>query len=379
MRTLYRKLISFFEHIIIRLNLRKTFFAEYIGIYKKRHLYRHIKWTKEQQQAFDNFWAQHYGRRISNRWHRLYEAINGVHHIDYFPEFLFTTKLEPALNPYFLSKMLGDKAFVSLLYEGHSLDDSPIKLRTPKTFVLSCGRFLYDDNWQVIHPDTAMERLLNIGDCLIKPTQEGAGRGVRILHLQNGVDQRTGQTLQSIFQEYKQNFVVQEKIRPHHTCSSIYDKSISTIRVMTYILNHQVHHTPIVLKTGTAGAEIDTGRTGGISVGMNEKGELHPVSFGTYATSGSIERFTAHPDSHFPFSGHTIHGIPQILAYAKKIHGFAPYIGACMWDFAINEAGDILVLETNLKGAGIRTIQVGSAVPIFGDNTPAILQFIKNK
>lgn len=57
-----------------------------------------------------------YGRSVPTDWHRLYQSYTGVYNVDYFPEILFSTELEPITNPYREAEMLDDKNLLPILF-----------------------------------------------------------------------------------------------------------------------------------------------------------------------------------------------------------------------------------------------------------------------
>ena len=91
LKTLYNGYYSYVDNNSIRLEKNKTRAAEYISLLKRRNMYKKVEWTDQQKREFDAYWRQHYGRRISNKWHRIYQSINGQFRLDYIPEILYTT------------------------------------------------------------------------------------------------------------------------------------------------------------------------------------------------------------------------------------------------------------------------------------------------
>ena len=83
MKKIYNRFLRFLKKTPWKVDILKTTIAEWIAIFRKATLYKSVKWTKEQKDEFNNYWKTNYGKKISNRWHRLYEACNGVHKIDY--------------------------------------------------------------------------------------------------------------------------------------------------------------------------------------------------------------------------------------------------------------------------------------------------------
>ena len=94
--------------------------GQWFGEKKKIHdsnrqkLIAGVSWTREQQSVFENYWKKNYGKEISSEWHKLYQSFTGNFCVDYFPEILFSSSLEPMWdkNPY--NDVLEDKNLLFL-------------------------------------------------------------------------------------------------------------------------------------------------------------------------------------------------------------------------------------------------------------------------
>lgn len=210
----------------IALERSKTYIAEWIAIFQKRHLYKNILWTREQQKEFDDFWIENYGRKISNRWHKLYQRMNGIFNPAYIPEILYTTKIEPALNPFWRTSVLEDKALIELLIS----KKADGQVRVPDTIIVMSDGFLYDAKRDCISLATAEKTLKTLNaDVVIKPTVgSSSGQGVKITNSAN-------LAIANLSKQYGNNFIIQEKITPCEELKKLYDKAINTIRITTYI------------------------------------------------------------------------------------------------------------------------------------------------
>lgn len=148
-KKIYLRLKNFLEKLPNELDLLKTTVAENMAILRKRPIYEKIKWSSEQQKYFDDFWVNSYGRKISNKWHRLYEASSGSFSVDYIPEKLYTTKREPAFNDALYAKALEDKSMVELLSYGCGCV-------VPRTFIICSNGQFYDGNRKPITKEQAI-------------------------------------------------------------------------------------------------------------------------------------------------------------------------------------------------------------------------------
>lgn len=361
---------------MVSLHRLKTMFCEWVAIFRKRDLYKDITWTADQQQAFDKFWTENYGRKISPRWHKLYQSINGVFNIEYIPEIMYSTKIEPYTNDLLYSKILQNKSLIEILVRGNTFFNDN-KIRVPLTYVVSANGWLYDGNRNVISMTKAQNILGNIGYAVIKPIVGGSsGENVRILHLHEGSDTKSEESLSHILKSYGLNYIVQEKINQCDYLDCIYPEAVNTIRIITYILNDHIIHFPLTLRMGAAGGEVDNIHAGGIAVGIMEDGRLMRSAY-CFNCCGQNASFEKHPDTGIIFDGWSIKHISSITHAAYMLHGQLPGIGVISWDFAIDTDYQPVLIEANLIGQSIWFPQIVSGKGVFGKDSALIIRKIR--
>lgn len=375
MKKIYKKFLGFLFSVPVKIENTKTYFFEWFAIIRKAPLYKHIKWTKEQQKEFDTFWKNNYGKKISNRWHKLYESMNGVYRFDYIPEIIFTTKIEPNFNNFYYGKILSDKSLLDTFYNNRVPG-----VRTPKTLLTNNFGVFYDSNRKIISEKVAIEILSDIGNAVIKPTIESSsGSGIKILNISNGINILDNTSLKNILKQYKTNYIIQEKIKPHKELKDIYSSSINTVRITSYILDSEVHVAPIALRIGSGGSFVDNIHAGGIGISVDNLGYLNKYAY-KLGYGDSKEKLLKHPDSNVVFENYYLGFIDKLINTAKQLHGITPNIGVISWDFTVDECGDIIIVEINLKGQGVWFPQTISGKSLFGENAARFLnQFTQNK
>lgn len=345
---------------------------ERLEILRKRRLYNQIHWTAEQQKAFDQFWLNHYGRKISSRWHRLYQAFNGHFCVEYIPEILFTTKIELGFNSFLLSTLL-DKSFVEVLYDRV---DGPVKV--PETLALCSHGFFYNGHRQIISREKLLGNLANVGEVVIKPTNASSGEAVLLLNLTNGRDTRTGSSLEEIFGQYKDNFIVQKRLRQCPASAKLYDGAINTIRITTYALDGEVFHVPLCMRIGTGGSHVDNIHAGGMVIGLSDEGVFRPYAY-RLGHCDTCEKFLAHPDSGVVFNGYVLPNIDRVIHAAYWLHGRTPGFGMISWDMILDQDENPIVIEANLFSQGVWFPQIINEAPLFGENTARILERFRTR
>ena len=156
MKGFYRIVLNWIFHLAGKMNRIKMWVFEWYSIIRKRHIYKNIRWTSEQQRQFDDFWKENYGRKISPRWHKLYQAFNGVFNAAYIPEILYTAGFEPRMNDCIYVKALEDKAFVES-YTGKT------DVVVPETIFSKSGGLYRDKDYNIITLQEAMDKLAGGG------------------------------------------------------------------------------------------------------------------------------------------------------------------------------------------------------------------------
>lgn len=326
------------------------------------------------QLEFDTYWSKAYGKKIKNNGHRLYEAINGVHHKDYMPDFLFATKVEPFFNSYFYAKLYSDKSLTEILY-----DKCGTAVVLPKTHLVNSSGVLYNQNREVISKEEARAILGSLSDVVIKPTIGGnSGKGVMVCKLDNGIDLKSGFVINTLLDDKEVNYIVQERMKQHESISMIYPNSVNTIRTITYILDGKIYCADLSLRIGSGGKSVDNIHAGGLVIGLSNEGQLLKYAY-MLGYSDSSLRFEKHPDTGFIFENHIITGIPQVISNAKKLHGMTPHIGLISWDFMVTEDGSTCLIEANYWGQSAWFPQIVHGKPLFGENTSRILSLLINK
>lgn len=346
------------------LYLVKIAAGEYYNIFRKRHLYRDVQISDHQEEEIQDLWEKHYGKRISTRWHRLYQSYSGRYNKRYFPEMLFTTKLERKLNNREIGRMISDKSFLTMYYrdiEG---------VRMPDTYLINNSGIFYTGDRKIITRGRAGEILENKGEVVIKPTLDSSsGDSVALFDFQYGVDQRSERTLDEALASYNEDYIVQEKIVPSSSLRSLYPGSINTLRVITYLVKDEVFHAPITLSMGRNGNHVDNIQAGGISVAVSDDGMLGNAGL-TYFRE--VHEF--HPDTGTLFEGHKLPRIEGLIRVAKAMHEKTPHVRIVSWDFTLDDNDEIVLLEFNIFGQSVWFPQMVSGKAVFGEHTEQMIK-----
>lgn len=367
LKTAYHKYHRYVDCGGERLTRKVTSVAEVKSVIKRHDMYDKINWDTTQQMEFDDFWKTNYGKKISNKWHRIYESINGQYCVDYFPEMLYTTKLEPLLNDYRYAEVLADKAFVDTFA-------GVVHCNAPETIVLRSKGIFYDYKRRVITIDKARTLLRNYKkDIVIKPTTDsGSGKAIRIVRADDL------KTVVRDLEHFGKDYVMQAVINQHDIFKSLNPTSVNTLRVMTYILNDNIYHIPLACRMGSNSSNVDNIHAGGLGVGVNDNGSMHSTAY-QLGYGNSDKSFVKHPVTGVTFADIMLPSIKEVIEKAYELHGRLPHLGVISWDFTVDNNCEPVLIELNLWNQGIWFPQIVHGKGAFGDNTIGVLSLLKEK
>ena len=351
-------------------NLRISYYRRYEWkeIKRKESLYHDIQWSQQQMSAFDNYWQNALGRKIPDNWHRLYQSYNGIFRADYVPEMFYSTYIEPKMNDSAYGRIFSNKALFNLLYTDPSIE-------IPRIVASSDGIAYYDDQRQVIQYDLFCKLIGNSGQVVLKPASGyGSGQGIKFADFRNMVDHSSNKSVQEILKSMvTKEYIVQELVHQHETLSDLNRTSVNTIRIMTYIYNNQVFHTPIVIRFGCGTSRVDNIHAGGLAIAVNEQGSLGNTAY-KLGYADECERFVTNPVTGKTFSEMKIPFMKNVIQAAYRLHGRTPHIGIVGWDFSLNEEGKPILIEANFHGTGVWLPQICHGESLFRTNTENIIK-----
>ena len=215
--------------------------------------------------------------------------------------------------------------------------------------------------------------LKNIDIFFIKPTINScSGKGCRICEVDNDKDKLTGELFEHIFDSYGKDFIVQKITKNCKELAQLNPTSLNSFRVITYILDGKIYHMPISLKIGRSSGFLDNAHAGGIFIGINDDGYLLESAHTEFG-----ENYKCHPDTNVCFKGYFIPGVPKIIDAAYRLQALFPHIGCINWDLTLDENGEVVLIEGNMRGGSIWHPQMANGKGAFGDNTERILEIVK--
>lgn len=307
---------------------------------KKRSTIEFDKIDPETNRKIRNLWGK------TNGWFDFYYTVGDKSkgHL-YFPDNWFFDCIDSVLNDWRSCKAIDDKCLYDLLFAD---------VNRPKTIARCCGGHWLDEQYRIIDVRKVETVCAEAGKVIVKPSvSSSGGRGIEFW--------QTGQNdLPKKLMQYN-NCVVQEIVEQHEDLAKIHAESINTIRIMTMLLDGDIHILSSILRMGIGDSKVDNVSSGGLACGIDEQGKLKKMAFG--ADGRSVDK---HPQGPV-FEGISVPGFNKCKEVCKSIAPrFARFSRLVSWDFAIDKAGNPILIEANLYGGELDFHQMCNG-PIFGD------------
>lgn len=177
---------------------------------------------------------------------------------------------------------------------------------------------------------------INHGDC---------GRGVQKLYVK---DYESPETMMAYLRENK--LVVLEHVLPQHEeMARLHPSSVNCMRILTDLVDDEVHIAYVVVKMGRGGGVCDNSGQGGILCRVDENtGKIRSV-----ATDDYFNVFDKHPDTGIDFIGYQIPMFQEAIALAKEAARVIPQVRHVGWDMAITPDGPAIIEGNDFPGTDL--------------------------
>ncbi len=180
-------------------------------------------------------------------------------------------------------------------------------------------------------------------DAFCKEVNGESGRGAFPLKVENGrlYDRDNEITIDELKERFGQaTFIVQEKLKNHPAIDAVYDKSLNTIKLITFLNDDgTVDFFDSVMRFGAKGSFVDNASQGGVFVGIEEDGTLQEVGYHEPGIKKNLVVAGIHPETGVKFGGMKIPYWDELLGTAKEFHKFFYGIPSIGWDIAITPNG----------------------------------------
>ncbi len=341
----------------------ETWAANTIQIFQEKKLLKKYApkepMPKEYAQAYKKFWKK-YGN-YSPKWGWYYAARNGNMDVRYIPHTLYYTKIDQYFNARKLGYGFNDKNYYSKLFVG---------IKQPETVVRVFAKSYFTDaEYNQITLERAVDLICENDEVICKPSQEsGSGRSIEFWKTH---DNR--KYICEFLRNSKDPYIVQKVLKQHEQLNEVHRGSINSLRICSILLEDGVHILSSCLRMGVDKARIDNVTAGGISVGILSDGTMDEFAY-NYFTG---ERTSVHPQG-FVFKGKKVPSYDKAVELVNKAHQIIGHFRLVSWDIAIDEVGDPVLIEANMRKGGINLNQFSNG-PLFGGLTERILDKVFEK
>lgn len=268
---------------------------------------------------------------------------------------MYYTKIDQYFNDRKLGWGFNDKNYYSRIFSGIS---------QPKVLVRKIKGLLFDENYQQLSVDEASGLIGKEPEVICKPTLEtGSGRGIRFWETCNC----EAEIVEFLKNKNEADYVVQVIVKQHPELCRVHQSSLNTLRICSILMEDGVHILSSVLRMGIGGMRVDNATAGGISAGINPDGTLDKYAY-NYYTGAKIEQ---HPDG-LVFEGFCVPSFDKAINIVKSAHLLIGHFRLVSWDIAIDENGEALLIEANMRNGSINFHQFSNG-PLFGDLTERVL------
>lgn len=180
-------------------------------------------------------------------------------------------------------------------------------------------------------------------DGFCKEVNGESGKGAFCLKAENGrlLDRDKEISLNELRERVgNATFIIQEKLKNHPDIDAVYDKSLNTIKLITFLNDDgTVDFFDAFMRFGSGGSFVDNASQGGIFVGIEENGVLQEVGYHEPGNMKNLVVSGVHPDSGVKFGGMKIPYWNDIIETSKRFHKFFYGIPSIGWDIAITPEG----------------------------------------
>ena len=307
--------------------------------------------TKEQEKQIREFFAP-YGK-VDLGAHNFYTEKTGQFHVNYMPDDFYYSRIDAYFNDWRECSYIDNKCFYRRIFRG---------IQQPQDIATRTGGLWYDSNYQLISRDALEDLLASEPEIVTKVARScGGGRGVRFL---------PGKDFSTIEDKFDDDIVIQRPLKQHAGLAAINPNSVNTIRIVSLLSQEGVKIYSAILRIGIGGARVDNASAGGITCGITADGKLKK-----YAYTVKGQRFEQHPTTGILFENTPIPGFDLCMAAVPQLHVQIPRFHLVSWDFAVDEAGQPILIEPNMHYGEVDFHQLNNG-PIFGDDTEKILKMV---
>ncbi len=321
-----------------------------LRIYEDKKLYDKygntdiIKLSTNDLRLINKLWGKHINRcKINYKWFELYHSLWPEQNAaDFVPDSFYYAYVDNIINNHQKASILDDKNLYDLYFPG---------IMMPRTLFRIINGVYMNEHYQVIILDEVLDICKSQEQIVLKPSVYSVG-GKGILFWSKNYDSMDA------LKEYLQNnndIICQAIIIQHEELSKLHPNSVNSIRILTAFIDNEVEVVSSIIRIGVNKSNVDNTSSGGLSCGLNNKGELNNFAFDIKG-----RRYLVHPQG-ARFENSKVPNFDKCVELVKSLsprfYGVSRLIS---WDLSINPDGEPILVEVNLSGGGINFHQMNN-------------------
>lgn len=236
-----------------------------------------------------------------------------------------------------------NKKVIDLMNDPAYSDEFDDKLRFNQRFARYLGRKTL--NGETATPEQFIDFIAGQEAIFAKINHGDCGRGVNKLYVR---DYDSPAAMLQYIQENQ--LVVLEHVLPQHPdMARLHPSSVNTMRILTDLVDGQVHIAYISVKMGRGDGVCDNSGQGGVLCRVDpDTGKIISP-----ATDDYFNVYDKHPDTGIPFVGYQLPMVPQAIDLAKQAAREIPQVGHVGWDIAITPDGPAIIEGNDFPGTDL--------------------------
>ena len=302
-----------------------------------------------------------YYKHFTFDFHEWYTQVTGKFSVEYIPDDIWFSKIDPFYNDQRAAKFLDNKCLYDKYFKG---------VKFPKMIAKRISGVWFDrDDRLLADMQSVVDIIKDYDSILVKAATNSFG-GHDVLFLERSdLKNHFG----SVVEKIDGDIVVQERIEQHDELSKLNSSSVNTCRVLSLLRDGKVKVYSSIIRMGVGDSKVDNASSGGITCGIDQSGRLKTVAF-----SQKGERFDRHPTTNICFENIIVPGYSEIIKLTKILHVQMPLFKLISWDWAVDNEGTPILIEANFSLGELDFHQMNNG-PVFGNDTKMILDEVFHK
>lgn len=308
--------------------------------------------TSEEKNEIISYWAKYGIENDSFDYFKILYNITGIHDPRFMSSYVFYDLFRHSLN---------NRNFMVAWSDKNYLDYFLKKTPTVKSVLRNVsGRFL-DKDFNLLSFEKAEKIIQSYDQLVVKPTiLTSTGNNVQ-LH-------NKPYDLKKIDDLYKQNYTFQIPLKLHSELQKLSSTAINTIRINTILMEDKAYAVSGLVKVGEEGKFADNQGTQRYFIGIDKEGRLKD-----YGVNKKLYVMRELPNG-FDFAGLKVPNLDKIKKISEEAHMEMPHFGMVFWDIVLQDNGEPVILEANLRAPDMMFNQAALG-PFFGEYTDSFMEY----